>query len=254
MSQDNHLIIEKDGYPLQIEGIQTLNDATQQALTNIAAVCGSNTILKGCADEVREGVTYVTDGIMCIGGKIYQFRGGKKTGGVTIITDKVSDIYDTGDGSAKQMLPVRGFSYVTSSPEGASNIAWSSFVRVSDLKTINEELQTFKQGLNDIQTDVKELQDNRILKKGIRDADLTGTSDWTWFNVFMPDNNEYDYTISANIVIYKDDINEIKSQYSLTVYNKYKGGFSLFVKRVSGPGDKISVDYLAVKHKKSIID
>ncbi|MDM1366355.1 hypothetical protein HX017_15545 [Myroides marinus] len=138
MSQDNHLIIEKDGYPLQIESIQTLNDGVQQALTNIAAVCGSNTILKGCADEVREGVTYVTDGIMCIGGKIYQFRGGKKTGGVTIITTKVDDIYDTGDGSAKQMLPVRGFSYVTSSPEGSSNIAWSSFVKVSDLKGLSE--------------------------------------------------------------------------------------------------------------------
>lgn len=162
MSQDNHLIIEKDGYPLQIESIQTLNDGVQQALTNIAAVCGSNTILKGCADEVREGVTYVTDGIMCIGGKIYQFRGGKKTGGVTIITTKVDDIYDTGDGSAKQMLPVRGFSYVTSSPEGSSNIAWSSFVRVADLKQITSDLKEFRE----VQSDVNTLKKNEILAKG----------------------------------------------------------------------------------------
>ncbi|GAQ15421.1 hypothetical protein MODO_3117 [Myroides odoratimimus] len=137
MSQDKHLIIEKDGYPLQIESIQTLNDGIQQSLTNIAAVCGSNTILKGCVDEVKEGVTYVSDGIMCIDGRIFQFKGGKKTGGVTIITDKVDDIYDTGDGSAKQMLPVRGFTYVTNTPQGSTNIAWNSFVRVADLKDLS---------------------------------------------------------------------------------------------------------------------
>lgn len=157
MSQDRHLIIEKDGYPLQIESVQTLNDAAQQALTSIAAVCGSNTILRGCVDDIREGVTYVSDGIMCIDGRIFQFKGGKKTGGVTIITDKVEDIYDTGDGSAKQMLPVRGFSYVTNTPQGSVNIAWDSFIRVADLK-----------GLSALVPKVNDMYQHQVLAKGVQ--------------------------------------------------------------------------------------
>lgn len=158
MNQDRYLLIEHDGYPAQIETLQTLNDAAQQALTSVAAVCGSNTILKGCEFYPQLGVTYVTDGIMCIDGKIFQYKGGLKTQGVTVITEKVEDIYDTGDGSAKQMLPVRAFSYVTNSPQGVGSVLWDSFVRVADLVTISNII-------NDLKPKVDTVYQNKVIGK-----------------------------------------------------------------------------------------
>lgn len=233
MSQDKHLIIEKDGYPLQIESIQTLNDASQQALTSIAAVCGSNTILQGCSDYQQNGVTYISDGIVCIDGRIFQFKGGLKTGGVTIITDKVEDIYDTGDGSAKQMLPVRGFSYVTSTPQGSLNIPWSSFVRLSDLKLLTQQVDT--------------MYNNRTLEAGKRAftfnaGDILSKS-YISFSKPIPDN----YGILLSVYI-DNNTGVLPGNFIANSYNKTSTQFGVSIERISNQYPaKIEVHWIVYK-------
>ncbi|MCS4239510.1 hypothetical protein M2306_002051 [Myroides gitamensis] len=239
MSQDKHLIIEKDGYPLQIESVQTLNDASQQALTSIAAVCGSNTILQGCNDYLQNGITYISDGIVCIDGRIFQFKGGLKTGGVTIITDKVDDVYDTGDGSAKQMLPVRGFSYVTNSAQGSVNINWDSFVRVDDLLTLQKKVdKMFKKRI--------------LFSETKRNLSMPGGMFGEWLKleiVFPQELPNDDYAISCNLSIDTMDV-LLPDSFKMNIMDRTNKGFKIAIVAVRQEAVelKFNIDYIIVQN------
>lgn len=251
MSQDKHLIISRDGYPMQIESVQTLNDAAQQALTSVAAVCGSNTILKGCENVQREGNMYVNDGIVCIDGKIYQFKGGLKTGGVTIITDKVDDIYDTGDGSAKQMLPVRAFTYATGSAIGSVNIPWTSFVSISDLK-----------GLTALIPKIETVYDNRVIDSGtirfrIQMAD-SSLPTWSMWSINLKENiNNSDYVV---MITHNSDTTRggvINDFIDCKVYDKLENTFVIIaypnaktIQNTDGYSNWHQIDWCVIKKSK----
>lgn len=249
MSQHKSLTIQSEGFPATIETWNVLNDSVQHALSVTANIIGSNAILKGCDQYVQGTETYVSDGLITIDKQIYSFKGGKKTQGVTLITEKTQAVYDTNSGNAKEMLPVYEFTYASNGGSGQSIIPWDSFVRVSDLK-----------GLSELVPKVNSMWENKIIDSGTIkfDINIDGNVPWSVWNIELKEEYQNtDYIVLLNHFTDTNDGGIIDDFIRYKVYNKRSKSFMIIAypnqytkKKPDGYSYKHQIDWCVIKKNK----
>ncbi|HEY4543615.1 MAG TPA: hypothetical protein VIG40_03130 [Tissierellaceae bacterium] len=247
MSQHKNLTIQSEGFPATIETWNVLNDSIQHALSVSAGIIGSNAILSGCNQYNQGNDTYVSDGVITVDKKVFSFKGGKKTTGVTVITEKTSAVYDTNSEAAKEMLPVYEFSYATNAGSGQSLIPWDSFVRVADLK-----------GLNDLIPKVDNVWENRVIDSGTIkfNIHIDGDVNWSVWKIELKEEHQ-DYLVLLNLSSDTSDVGQIIDFINYKVYDKKLKSFMIIacptehtMKKLDGYSYNHQIDWCVIKKGK----
>lgn len=249
MSQHKNLTIQSEGFPATIETWNVLNDSIQHALSVSAGIIGSNTILSGCNQYNQGNDTYVSDGVITVDKKVFSFKGGKKTTGVTVITEKTSAVYDTNSEAAKEMLPVYEFSYATNAGSGQSLIPWDAFVRVADLK-----------GLSELVPKVDNVWENRIIDSGTIKfkIHIDGYTPWSVWSIELKEEYQNtDYIVLLNHFTDNNDGGTINDFINYKVYDKRIKSFMIIaypnqdtMKKPDGYSYNHQIDWCVIKKGK----
>jgi len=127
------LFNEPDGFPLNQQRLEWMQEAYSAIFDGFAAMIGDNVIMSGC---IVAGNT-VSDGWVVLNGALYPFKGTSAGVQASILIRETKTPLTFKNGQQKE---VQFYKYVEFGI-GTGAIAWNSLTRLSSLKNISEHLK-----------------------------------------------------------------------------------------------------------------
>jgi hypothetical protein len=127
------LFNEPDGFPLNQQRLEWMQEAYSAIFDGFAAMIGDNVIMSGC---IVAGNT-VSDGWLVIDGALYPFKGTAAGIQASIIIRETKTPLTFKNGQQKEVQFYKYAEFGT----GAGSIAWNTLIRLSSLKDISEHLK-----------------------------------------------------------------------------------------------------------------
>lgn len=125
---------QSGGFPLDTNVLDFMQES-YMIFNALASLAGPLTIISGCEDKGSS----ITDGVVCVEGEVFKFRGGAKQATVFLKEEKTKLPFENGNS-----YEVENHRYITFGTSYKKSWSWKNFKRIDNLEKIMHDLLTHK--------------------------------------------------------------------------------------------------------------